>query len=122
MAALTKRFGADMTRGINEVVDSYNPTLFRRMLADHGPVEAVRRLVLDPKPSYGLWRLKELGRLDLSAEMWVLLPWYKPLFSPDVRDQARRKLEALEVDVPAELSRLVRRLDPGYEDRESRGV
>jgi hypothetical protein len=110
--ALAKRFGADMARGIDALADRYNPTLFRRMVAEHGPVEAARRLVLDPKPSYGLWRLQELGRLDLSVEMWVQLPWYEPLFEPEVREQARRKLEMLNVDVPAELASLVMRLDP----------
>ena len=115
-AALSKRFGADMVRGIKEVaVRGYQPTYFRQMLAEHGPVEAARRLVLDSKPASGLWRLKELGRLDVSVEMWVLLPWYEPLFAPEVREQAKNKLESLEVDVPSELSRLVRRLNQGAE-------
>lgn len=112
-AAFTRQFGADMRRGLVELSRlGYDATLFRRMLGEHGPVEAARRLVLDPKPSYGLWRLRELGRLDMSVEMWVLLPWYEPLFSSDVREQAELKLRALEVDVPAELARLVRR-QPG---------
>jgi hypothetical protein len=54
--------------------------------------------------------------------MWVLLPWYEPLFDPEVRDQAVCKLRLLRVDVASELERLVRRLgeksaarsDPGY--------
>lgn len=113
-AALTTRFGADMRRGITELSNQgYDATYFRRMLGDHGPVEAARRLVVDPTPSYGLWRLKEMGRLDTSVEMWVLLPWYEPLFAPEVRDQAETKLRALGVDVATELARLVSRLEPG---------
>ena len=107
---LTIRFGADMRRGIAELSQlGYNATYFSKMLGDHGPVEAARRLVLDPTPSYGLWRLKELNHLDMSVEMWVLLPWYEPLFSPQVREQAERKLTALGVDVAVELAKLVRK-------------
>ncbi len=112
-APLVTRFGADMRRGIAQLSTlGYDATYFRRMLGEHGPVEAARRLVLDPVPSYGLWRLKELGRLDMSVEMWVLLPWYEPLFSPRVREQAEKKLAALGVDVAGELAGLVRRLTP----------
>jgi hypothetical protein len=64
VAELTQRFGADMRRGIGELSRlGYDATLFRRMIGEHGPVEAARRLALDPVPSYGLWRLQELGRL-----------------------------------------------------------
>ncbi|WP_143139020.1 hypothetical protein [Lentzea waywayandensis] len=82
------------------------------MLTDHGAVEAARRLVLDPKPTYGLWRLQELDRLDASVEMWVLLPWYEPLFDQSIREQAERKLRLLDVDVDRELRQLVARLTP----------
>ncbi len=112
-APLITRFGADMRRGIAQLSNrGYDATYFRRMLGDYGPVEAARRLVMDPVPSYGLWRLKELGRLDMSVEMWVLLPWYEPLFSSEVREQAENKLAALGVDVADELARLVRKLTP----------
>jgi hypothetical protein len=110
---LARRFGRDMTRGIAELSRlGYEPGLFKRMVGDHGPVEAARRLAVDPKPSYGLWRLQGLGRLDTSVEMWVLLPWYAPLFAPEVRERAEAKLRLLGVDVDTELSRLVTRLSP----------
>ncbi|MGB3442336.1 MAG: hypothetical protein WBA97_26645 [Actinophytocola sp.] len=113
-AVLAKRFGADMRRGIAELSNQgYDATYFRRMLGDHGPVETARRLVTDPKPSYGLWKLQQMNRLDLSVEMWVLLPWYEPLFAPEVRQLAEAKLRALGVDVAAELARLVRKPEPG---------
>ena len=109
--ALALHFHRDMARGVIELARlGYDASVFRGMLADHGAVEAARLLVLNPQPSYGLWRLKELRRLDTSVEMWVLLPWYEPLFPPEVREQAERKLRLLDVDVDAELSRLVRRL------------
>jgi hypothetical protein len=110
---LVQRFTGDMSRGVGELARlGYPATIFQRMLADHGVVEAARRLVLDPKPSYGLWRLRELNRLDASVEMWVLLPWYEPLFDQSIRDQAERKLQLLEVDVDRELRQLIARLAP----------
>ena len=80
-----------------------------------GAVQAATSLILDRVPSYGLWRLKELGRLDLSVEMWSLLRWYEPLFAPAVRDAARRKLRLLEVDVERELWQLIDRENPNLE-------
>ncbi|MDQ0382900.1 hypothetical protein FB470_006894 [Amycolatopsis thermophila] len=46
----------------------YDAKLFRSMLAQHGPVEAARRLVLARDPSDGLWRLKTLLEPVLS---WI---------------------------------------------------
>src|SRR4051794_7434348 len=107
-ADLVRRFSKDMINGIAELTRlGYPATIFQRMLADHGPVEAARRLVLDPQPSYGLWRLRELHRLDASVEMWVLLPWYEELFDEGVREQVERKLRLLEVDVDRELRQLI---------------
>ncbi|ROP37810.1 hypothetical protein [Saccharothrix texasensis] len=42
--------------------------------------------------------------------MWVLPPRCEQLFSPEVREQAERKLRLLDVDVDVERARLVRRL------------
>jgi hypothetical protein len=67
--------------------------------------------VLAGAPSYGLWRLKSMGRLDMSVEMWVLLPWYEPLFDTDVRRKAEDKLRLLDVLLPDELDQLVRKLE-----------
>lgn len=110
---LRQRFAADMRAGVRELAAiGYDAKLFARMLADHGAEKAARLLVSAKVPSYGLWQLKKLDRLDMSVEMWILLPWYEPLFDADLRDQAREKLELLGVDVPSELARLVRRIDP----------
>ncbi|MCX2950176.1 hypothetical protein [Lentzea sp. NEAU-D7] len=110
-AKLAQRFSGDMRQGVSELARlGYPATVFQRMMADHGAVEAARRLVLDPTPTYGLWRLQELKRLDASVEMWVLLPWYEPLFDQPIRDQAERKLRLLKVDVDRELRQLVARL------------
>jgi hypothetical protein len=114
---LRRRFARDMERGVAELTRlGYNAHYFHQMLRDHPADEVARRLVLAKQPSYGLWRLKELGRLDMSAEMWVLLPWYEELFDATIRHEAENKLRLLNVDVPGELRRLVRRLQPEQED------
>lgn len=116
---LRRRFARDMERGVVELNRlGYNAHYFHQMLLDHPAHEVARRLVLAKQPSYGLWRLKELGRLDMSAEMWVLLPWYEELFDDEIRRAAKLKLEQLEVDVSDELERLVRRLRPQREESE----
>ncbi|MEU4807188.1 hypothetical protein [Actinosynnema sp. NPDC023587] len=110
---LKRRFSRDMANGVAELARlGYPARIFHRMLAELGAVEAARRLVLDPKPSYGLWRLRDLHRLDASVEMWVLLPWYELLFDDSVREQAARKLRLLDVDVDRELGQLAARLTP----------
>lgn len=110
---LRRKFASDMHRGVRELARlGYHAHLFHQMLLDYSADEAARRLVLARDPSYGLWRLKELKKLDMSVEMWVLLPWYQPLFDEDVRDKARTKLRLLDVDVDHELERLTRRLQP----------
>jgi hypothetical protein len=108
---LRRRFARDMERGIAELARlGYNAHYFHQMLRDYPADEVARRLVLAQQPSYGLWRLNELRRLDMSVEMWVLLPWYEELFHADIRRQAEDKLRLLDVNVPDELERLVRRL------------
>src|SRR6266545_7640626 len=97
---LRRQFASDMHRGIRELSQlGYDARFFQRMLVDHPADEAARRLVLDRIPSYGLWRLKELNKLDMNVEMWVLLPWYERLFNPDIRQKAADKLRLLNVNV-----------------------
>jgi hypothetical protein len=42
-----------------------------------------------------LGELQKRKRLDTSVEMWVLLPWYEPLFDQATRVQAERNLRQL---------------------------
>jgi hypothetical protein len=111
LADLGRRFTEDMRRGLVELARlGYQATYFRRMLAEVGAVEAARRLVMARDLSSGLWRLHAMRKLDMSVEMWTLLPWYEPLFAPETRREAERKLRQLGVNVPAERDRLIRRL------------
>ena len=104
---LVAMFERDVRLGVATLAGiGYDAKVFVRMVAEFGAVGATRRLVLDPTPSYGLWRLKEMGRLSHSVEMAALLPWYEPLFDEAVRDAAWRKLELLGVDVRAEVAKV----------------
>jgi hypothetical protein len=64
---------------------SYNPTYFKRMVAELGPVEASRQLVRSPRASDGFTKLWEHQKLDLAVEALTLLPWYAPLFDDQDR-------------------------------------
>lgn len=47
---------------------NYNPTYFKRIVAEHGPIEATRRLVMADDVSDGFTKLWEHGRLAMSVE------------------------------------------------------
>lgn len=79
----------------------YNPTYFNRMVADHGPIEATRRLVMADTVSDGFTKLWEHGRLSMTAEALAVLPWYAPLFEEEVVTRARRRLADYSFDVDA---------------------
>jgi hypothetical protein len=74
----------------------YNPHYFAEMLREHGPVETAKRLLRPTEdPQYGLFRLADCGRLDLSVEAIVLKPIYAPLFTQVERGVARERLDRL---------------------------
>ncbi len=79
--------------GIYEEAKSfgYRPTMFRKMVADHGGVETARRLIRGSSTS-GFEKLWENERLDLSVEALILRPEWGMLFTDDERDLARRRL------------------------------
>jgi hypothetical protein len=77
----------------------YNPTRFRQMVADHGGVEAAKRLLQGPTTSDGFSTLWEAGRLHLSVEAFVLLPRFSELFTDSERAEARRRLDAHQFEV-----------------------
>lgn len=72
----------------------YNPSLFIRMISDLGGLETARRLVRSSTPSDGFRVLWEAGRLDLTAEAQILRPEFSDLFSDELREQARQRLDA----------------------------
>lgn len=84
----------------------YTASRFHEMLsADNDGVSVARRLLM-ADAFEGLWRLHDLGRLDLSVEMSVLRPEYEELFDKSTRDRAHSKLIDLGFNVEAHLREL----------------
>jgi hypothetical protein len=78
----------------------YRPTRFIQMVADRGPVGAVRALLaVDLGPGVfheGLTRLWQLGRLDLSMERLVAYDRrWEQVFTDRERQSAKRRLDEL---------------------------
>jgi len=96
---LAAEFEDAMREGVRTLAAlGYHATRFEQMVDRNGGVEAARRLV-DGNISDGLVTLRRMGRLDMSVELWVLFPHFRPLFDQPTRDKARRKLRQLGVDV-----------------------
>jgi len=91
LAAEFERYMSDCIRRCKEF--GYNAGYWKRMVVDHGAVEASHRLLTGTRASDGFTRLWEEGRLDLSVEFSALLPKYHDLFTGDERAEARRRLE-----------------------------
>ena len=102
VAAEFERYMWDCIRRCKEF--GYNAGYWKRMVVDHGAVEASHRLLTGTRASDGFTRLWEEGRLDLSVEFSVLLPKYHDLFTDDERAEARRRLEQYEFDVDGHLA------------------
>ncbi len=73
----------------------HDPTRFLQMVNEHGGVDAAKRLLRTPEIPYGLKKLGELGRLDISMEALVLEDQWLPLFTDEERRVARTHLEEL---------------------------
>jgi hypothetical protein len=67
-----------------------------QMLANHGPVEVLRRLVL--RPTEGLEFLDRNHALDLSAESIALDPKFAKIIPEDIRIRARANLAIIGCD------------------------
>ncbi|MBZ9642945.1 hypothetical protein [Streptomyces sp. PSKA30] len=95
------RFHGDMRRGAERLKREigYNPTRFQQMLGELGGVGAAKQLLRGGNASDGFTTLWEAGRLELSVEAFVLLPWYRDLFEDHHIDTARYRLSAHGFDV-----------------------
>ncbi len=96
-------FHSEMLAGADRLKKEigYNPTRFNQMVAEHGGPEAVRLLLNGRDTSDGFTTLWENGRLEMSCEAIVLLPWYEDLFGDDEKAVARRRLIEHDFDVDA---------------------
>ena len=83
--------------GVYEVAKDhdYFATYFKRMLDEHKGVETARRLLARQEIQAGLMKLWELKLLDHSVEALVIQERFRPLFTEDEVQEARRRLEEL---------------------------
>lgn len=73
----------------------YHASYFMKMVSEQGGVEAVRALVKGDTVQSGLFRLHELGLLDVSTENLILNPKYDELFLSSEKRSARERVQAL---------------------------
>ena len=100
---LEKEFTAfllDLANRIKEETeDEYDPTLFRRMVANDGGLVAAQMLIHKGQVSDGYTKLWELGRLDLTLEAQILKnKKYYPLFTEEELETCKNRLKDYEYD------------------------
>lgn len=94
----------------------YSPTRFEQMVGVDGARDAARSLLRGRDASDGFTTLWEMGRLDMSIEAMVLLPWYESLFTDDERATARRRLDAHGFDGTGYLDGMVKKPPQWWSD------
>jgi hypothetical protein len=102
-----RQFHQDMVRGAERLKREigYNANRFMQMVDELGGVGAARHLLQGRDASEGFTTLWEHGRLEMSAEAHVLLPWYRELFTEEQLGTAERRLREHRFDVDAYLTR-----------------
>jgi len=76
----------------------YQAPVLKKMVAQNGVRNTIRKLVNSPAPNKGLLTLKDKGALHLSMEALVLEEKWKNLFTETDKHNARQRLEQLEFD------------------------
>ena len=89
VAAFTRRLMSDLDRILRT---GYRPTIYQRMLAEHGAVGTAKRLLAAPRISDGFRHLWEHGELRLTVEHAVVDAAFEPLFTDHERDVAAQRL------------------------------
>ncbi|PWI05261.1 hypothetical protein DIZ27_40340 [Streptomyces sp. NWU339] len=102
-----RQFHRAMVRGVERLKRqiNYNATRFMEMVGELGGAEAARQLLRGRDASDGFTTLWEHGRLEMSVEAFVLLPWYRELFTEEQLETAGRRLREHRFDVDAFLAR-----------------
>jgi hypothetical protein len=70
----------------------YIPSIWIRMINEHGAVETARRLIKSGDLQDGLLKLLNYGRVDLTVEQAVIDERWHNLFTDEERDAARWRL------------------------------
>ena len=94
---LERQFHQDMLDGSVElrIKHHYNPTYFLQMVAEHGGVGAVKRLIQTPDSQAWLTSLWEVNKLDMSCEAATLNPKYASLFTAEEKREAKKRLREM---------------------------
>jgi len=71
---------------------NYNAKVFLQMVEKMGGLQAAKVLLSKEDPQFGLTKLWECGRLDLSVEALVLKPEFRDLFTGKELEVARQRL------------------------------
>ncbi len=90
----------------------YNPGYWIQMIHESGGVGAAKRLLALPIAD-GFTLLWENDRLDLSVELYVLVPAFQSLFTQAELEEARKRLEDARLDIEGNLRKLGERLSLG---------
>jgi hypothetical protein len=94
------RLDADFNNDMRGILErqakiGLNSTRFRQMIDQYGGVEAAHRLLKPdrqlPPDTFGY--LRRNGWLDLTAEFYVVMEKYRPLFSDQEREIAQWRLQ-----------------------------
>ena len=90
----------EFLKAVNICVNQYGyrPSYFLQMLNNYGPVETAIRLVTADQLHEGFTKLWELGRLDLTVEAIILRKPFNQLFTDEILQRARERLEELGYD------------------------
>ena len=114
-----RQFHRDMVLGVERLKREigYEATRFMQMVGEHGGAEAARHLLMGRDASDGFTMLWEHGRLEMSVEAHVLLPWYRELFTEEQLETAERRLREHRFDVQVFLAR-ARRAWPAWAGHE----
>jgi len=73
----------------------YNATRFLQMVQEKGGWKAAKQWLSHDTPQEGLFKLWELGRLDISMERLVLQKQFRELFTDEELARARKCLHDL---------------------------
>lgn len=92
--SLVARFTARLWAAVDVCINEYNyhPRYYIRMIIKHGSMETARQLIMANHYHEGFARLCELKRLNLTIESIVLEPEFEPLFSPELINEAQKRL------------------------------
>lgn len=96
MLSLEEQFHHAMISVYENAKDhDYFATYFKRMINEHGGVQAAKRLLAKQEIQEGLMKLWELQLLNQSMEALVIQKRFQSLFTPAEIAEAHRRLQAL---------------------------